>query len=245
MPLAQVKGSSGRKNSASLPGGDRIFRLGDGAPHHDIVRAQLSGPGGGGDALLVVLPRVGKADAGGDGDKSLAADFMDLARLQGRAHYPVQPGRRGVAGIGEDHVLQGLVDEQLFGQGRLVGAGELSDGDEQRSCPVGTGEPLQGRRHHGPGAGGVEIHKIHVQAGEHPHGLFHGVGNVVQLQIQEDPVPPGLDLAYDLGTDRIEEFHADLHKGLFSAEAVQKCKGLRGVGKIAGDDDVFSHVLLL
>ena len=170
---------------------------------------------------------------------------MDLARLQGRADHSVQPRQSGVTGIGEDHVLQGLFNEQLLGQSGLVGAGELGDGDEQGPGPVGPGKALQRGGHHGPGAGGVEIHDVHIQAGEHPHGLLDGVGDVVQLQIQKDPVAPALDLTHDLWADRIEKLHADLHKGLFFAEAVQKSKGFRSAWEIAGDDHVFSHVLLL
>ena len=47
------------------------------------------------------------------------------------------------------------------------------------------------------------------------HGLFHGVGDVVQLQIQEDLVAPGLDLPDDGRAFGVEQLHADLHEGLF------------------------------
>ena len=46
------------------------------------------------------------------------------------------------------------------------------------------------------------------------HGLFDGVGNVVELQIQKDLVSPRLDLPHDLRALGIEQLHADLHIGL-------------------------------
>ena len=202
----------------------------------------LMGVGG---ALLIAAVPLGEADAGGHGEKARAAALVDPARLQGRADHPVQPGGRGVLRIGENHLLHGAGDQQLALQGFLVRAGELGDGDEQGPCPVGPGETLQSGLHHGPGAGGVEVHQIHVQAGEHPHGLFHGIGDVVQLQIQKDPVAPGLEAPHDLRSLGIEELHADLHKGLFSRKAVQKSQGLVSACEVAGDDDVLSHGRLL
>ena len=43
----------------------------------------------------------------------------------------------------------------------------------------------------------------------------------------------------------VEQLHADLDKGLFFPKAVEKSEGFVGAGEIAGDDDVFSHGLLL
>ena len=40
------------------------------------------------------------------------------------------------------------------------------------------------------GTGGVEVDDVHVQRRQGGHGFFHGVGDVVELEIQEDLVAP-------------------------------------------------------
>ena len=70
------------------------------------------------------------------------------------------------------------------------------------------------------GAGGMDVHQVHIQRGQSGHSLFHGVGDIMQLQIQEDLVAPGPDLPDDGGAFGVEQLHADLHKGLFLREAV-------------------------
>ena len=71
------------------------------------------------------------------------------------------------------------------------------------------------------------------------------VGDVVQLEIQKDPVSAFLDAAYDLRTLGVEQLHADLDKGLLAAEAVEKGVGLFRAAEVAGDNHVFSHGRLL
>ena len=67
----------------------------------------------------------------------------------------------------------------------------------------------------------------------------------MQLQIQEDLVAPGPDLPDDGGAFGVEQFHADLHKGLFLCEAVQKCQCLFLAVKVQRNDNVFTHDVLL
>ena len=91
----------------------------------------------------------------------------------------------------------------------------------------------------------MDIAHIHIQAREHGHGLFHGVGNIVELQIQKDLVATGLDLADDLRPFGIVQLHADLHKGLAPGELIQKGEHLLLAAEIAGDDHIFTHACIL
>ena len=145
---------------------------------------------------------------------------MDNARLQRRAHHAVQARLRGVFGIVHHHLGKRLFDPQLPLHALLIGRGELGHGDEQRAGAAGPGEALQRGGHHGGGTGGVEVHDVHIQRRQCRHGPFHGVGNVMQLQIQEDLVAPGPDLPHDGGAFGVKQLHADLHKGLFLGETV-------------------------
>ena len=88
---------------------------------------------------------------------------------------------------------------------------------------------------------GVEVDHIHIEGGEHGHGLFHGDGDVVQLEIEEDLVAAGFDLAHDRGALGVEELHADLHEGLFAGEAVEKRESLFPAVKIQRNDNVLTH----
>ena len=138
-----------------------------------------------------------------------------------------------------------MLDQKFALQCGLIGRGELRDGDQKRSCAVRACQPFQRGAHHLRRSRGVEIHDIRVQTGQHRHRLFDGVRNVMQLEVQKDPMTAGLDLAHNGRALGIEELHADLHEGLPFGETVQKGQSLRRGRKIAGDDDVFSHVMLL
>ena len=62
---------------AALVGGDGIGGGGDGTADHDVIGADALGLGGGHDALLVAHVAVGEADAGGDGEEALAAEYWE------------------------------------------------------------------------------------------------------------------------------------------------------------------------
>ena len=56
---------------------------------------------------------------------------------------------------------------------------------------------------------------------------------------------PGLDLADDGRTFGKKQLHADLDKGFFTREMIQKFQRTLAAGKIQRDDDVFTHDVLL
>ena len=87
----------------------------------------------------------------------------------------------------------------------------------------------------------MEVGHIHIQAGEDRHGLLHSVGDVVELQIQEDLVAPGLDLPDDGRALGVVELHADLHKGLLLGELIQERQCLFLAVEIQRDDDILTH----
>ena len=170
---------------------------------------------------------------------------MDDPRLQGGADHAVQTGGGGVFGVADDGAGELAGNAQLVRHHRLGDAGQHRHGDEQGPGAVGAGQALQGVFHHLHPAAGVEIGHVHVEPGQHRHGLFHGVGNVVELQVQEDPVSPLLDPPHDVRPLGVKKLHADLHKGAGRAEFVQKVKGLLRACEIASHDYVFTHDALL
>ena len=166
---------------------------------------------------------------------------MDLAGLQRRADHAVKPCQLCIFGVVDDDVGKRLADPDLLLHALLAGGGELGHGDEQRARAVRAGETLQRRRHHGARACRVQVHHVHVERRQHRHCLFDGVGNVVQLQIEEDLVASCLDVTDDLRSLRIKKLHADLDERLFSGEAVEKRERFLPSVKVQCDDDVFTH----
>ena len=168
---------------------------------------------------------------------------MNLLGFQGGADHPVQTGILGGLGVVHDHLVNGLVNEQVPLHGLLIGGGQLGHGDEQRPGAVRPGQTLQGGAHHGGGTRGVKIRNVHIQLTQHRHGLLHGVGDVVELQIQENLMASGLQLPDNAGALGIVQLHADFHEGLAPGELVQEGKGCLRAGKIAGYDYVLTHLL--
>ena len=91
----------------------------------------------------------------------------------------------------------------------------------------------------------MDVAHVHVEAREYGHRLAHRVGNVVELQVEEDAVSPALDLAHDLGTLGIEELHADLQEGfaLLVPEQVEEAEGVFCGLEVAGYDYVAFHIV--
>ena len=166
---------------------------------------------------------------------------MHLARFQRRADHAVQPGGAGQLRVVHHHFGERLFNEQFLFHAHLVGAGQLRDGDEQRAGAVRAGQAFEGGLHHGDGAEGVEVGHVHVQLRERAHAALDGVGDVAELEIEENLVAAALDLAHDLRPFGVEKFHADLHEGLFAGEAVEEGKRFLAAGEVEGDDDVFTH----
>ena len=106
---------------AALVSGHGVGSGGDGTAHHNVVRANFLGGGGGHNTLLVTHIAIGEADTGGDGQKVLAAAVVDLAGFQGRADNAVQTGFLGALCVVHNHLINGSVDHQIIFPALLVG----------------------------------------------------------------------------------------------------------------------------
>lgn len=111
------------------------------------------------------------------------------------------------------------------------------------TAAVRAGEALLGRLHHGDGARRVQVGHVHVQGGKHMHGLFHRVGDVMELQVQENPMSPGLDLPHDGRAFGVEQLHADFQKGfaLLVLKEVEEPEGVFRRLEVAGYDYIVLH----
>ena len=65
----------------------------------------------------------------------------------------------------------------------------------------------------------------------------------MELQVQKDLVPTGLDLAHNGGAFRIVQLHADFDEGFAALKFVQKSEYLLCAGKVAGHDNILTHLM--
>jgi len=99
--------------------------------------------------------------------------------------------------------------------------------------PRGLGRGL----HHHRSSGGMEGGHGDPKSRGGGDGMGHGVGNVVELQVEEDTAAAIQDGFHDGGALGSEEFEPDFHdRGRF-AQGIEKAKRTVRVGNIEGDDD--------
>ncbi len=132
-------------------------------------------------------------------------------------------------------VVYARIDKQLAAHSLLARRGQLRHGDQQRASAVGTREALQGGFHHIDGARSVKIAHIHIQMGQDSHRFLHRIGNIVQLEVEENLVSARLDLAHDRRALGIIKFHADLYERFAIGEFVEERQRRRRAAEIACD----------
>ena len=69
------------------------------------------------------------------------------------------------------------------------------------------------------------------------HGVGDGVGDVVELEIEENLAPARLHGFDDRGALCGKKFEADLAENRWLTQGVEEAEGPVGVGNIEGDDD--------
>ena len=89
----------------------------------------------------------------------------------------------------------------------------------------------------------MDVAHIDVQTRQHGHRLPHGVGNVVQFEVEENPVAPALDFTHDGRAFGIEKLHADLEErfALLVPKQVEELESVFRRLEVAGDNYVVLH----
>ena len=196
------------------------------------------------DAGLVARGGTRGADAGRHDEGLLAEGAAHGGSLEGGAH-------NAVGTVVERHAGKqvGLLgDGMLHAHGGKLGgvhAREHRDGEELGCRQTRSGgtlvEALTGGRHHGRTARGMNRHHVDTQAGKHARGALHGVGDVVELEVEEHLETTGLEVAHEVGAAGIEELHADLGPGKLAGKLVGQLIGAL-LGAVERDDDVIGSL---
>ena len=88
---------------------------------------------------------------------------------------------------------------------------------------------------------GVDVDQPDVQGQEPLQGPAHGVGDVVQLEVQEDG-GEGLHLLHEGRPFRAEQLEPDLQHADPSLEPARKGQGLLSGGHVEGDHEAFGWI---
>ena len=187
-----------------------------------------------GDSFLIFSGGSGGADAG-DHEKSVGVEFFSEHGCLFRGADEAGDAR----GFGETAQAENLVGwrcgdadaVELFG----VHAGEDGDGEEARGVGGLCGLCCGG--HHGGSACGVDGEEGGSGLRDGVDGGGYGVGDVVELEVEEDVEAAIAELFDDLVASGIVELHADLEPlaGLF--ERVHEPESLGGGRVVEGHDE--------
>ncbi len=168
------------------------------------------------------LRRPPRADPRNQQDEALPERLPEGFDLRRRSDDSAEAGAAGEAGEAER--LAGNVpgSEDLGGRPRIE-VGQHGHSEEQRRAR-GPPDRADGRFQHGEPSRGVHIHDAGAERRRRADGSPDGSGNVVVLQIEEDPAHRG-EFAHDRRSGGGEEFLADLEEGHRPGETVAQTQG--------------------
>ena len=189
-------------------GGDGVGSFEDGAAHHDVARAGAGGFAGRHDARLVAGVGAAGSDARGDEGDVGGKDGAERGQFERRADEAAQAGVDGESAEAHDLIGGGDGDTGL---GEVFGAHGGEDGDAEqeevgRVLLLGFDGPL----HHLAAAGGVQGEHLDREGRDGFDGLGDGVGNVVELEVEEDIKAEVGDFTNAVGTTGGKHFEAHL-----------------------------------
>ena len=219
-----------------LRGGVRIRLGGDRTADHEEVRPGVQGLARRHHPALVVCTAGGggRADAGDDDGQIRAEPRPEQTDLVRTGHHPAQSA--GDTQCRQAHHLIGHpVGHARFSQRRRIAARQDRDAEQPELAPRLGGGSAEHRRT------SREVHgeEINVQGARRPHRARDRVGDVVQLQVEENPRPGSgrLDFPDDAGPAAGEEFEADFEERHDAAELFDEPERRRFVGNVERQDD--------
>ena len=184
-----------------------VSRLCDRSADHDVIRAKLSCLCRCRHTHLIAYLAIGKAYAGGYGEEGIAADCFYLACLQRGADNAIQTGILRIFCIVHNNLIQRTVNQKILLHPFLAGRGQLCNGNEQGACAVRSCQAFQSRFHHCRCTCRMQVADIYIQSRENRHGFFYGIGDIMQLEIEETALKKETD---KLSQDRLAKLTEEL-----------------------------------
>jgi len=231
--------SGGEFDEDGAGGGDGIGGFENGAADHDVGGAGAGGFAGSHDAGLVAGIGAAGSDAGGDEGDIGREHGAERREFKRRAHQAAEAGVDGEAPEADD-VVGGRGGDA--GLGEALGAHRGEDGDAEKKkvggvLLLGFDGPL----HHLAAAGGMQREHLDRERRDGFYGLGDGVGDVVELEVEEDIETEVGDFAHAVGTAGGEHFEADLDPADGALELAEGGgDGARGLG-VEDENEIGGH----
>ena len=122
--------------------------------------------------------------------------------------------------------FHGRGDVELRAQGDAVETREHGHRDHERARNAegmgGLGRAVGGRAHHGPASRGMDIEHEDAEPHRFPRRPLHGIGNVVELEIEEDLTATLAHRFHGGRAEGGEELGADLEAGDLAGEGIDE-----------------------
>ena len=181
-----------------------IVGAADRAADHQHARAIVAGLSGGNGAFLVTRIPASRAQAGDD-EEAVFPLAMRSADFLPRTHDAVEA--RGMSQFGQPHdMVVGSAADALLGEVAFVQAGQHGDGHDFRAFPRRRLRVLQ----HGAPAAGVDGNDRGFQQVDRLHRAGDRVGNIVELEVEENGQAQLRDVMHPVRSMRAEEFQPEL-----------------------------------
>jgi hypothetical protein len=144
----------------------------------------------------------------------------------------------GEFGEPDDLIENGRVDSDACEPGRIH-ARKHGDCDDEGACaPVscrGLGCSVACRLHHLQAARGVDVDHPDAKRRRGSNGASDRIWNVMELEVEKDPVTTPGELAHDLRSFGGEEPAADLESAGDTAQPIREGQGVPGVVDVERD----------
>ncbi|MCY1445682.1 hypothetical protein D9M71_622090 [compost metagenome] len=155
--------------------------------------------------------------------------------FQGRAHQPIHPGFFRQCGQAQ-HLLLRLDVQTDPCQVLTLHAGQHGHTNQQRLRAAALGQLFTAGRHHAQATGAMHVHHPYPHLGRSLHRHRRGVGDIVELEVQEHfeaLVTQGFDNARSAAG---EQLLANLHPAQRRVKLVSQLQGGVTGREIQGDD---------
>src|SRR2546422_7482957 len=226
-----------------LHGAERVARVTDRPPEHEVVGAEPHRLLGRHDALLIVrlrgrvAPR--RAHAGRHDQEAAPALAPDARDVERRGDHAVHA--RLAREAGQAHYL--VLDLVGHADAPEVAPAEARQHRDRQDLRPPDGLAAAHARHlgvralhHLEAARGVEIEEADAEPRRLDAGARHGVRDVVELEVEEHVHPVAVDHAHDLGARMEEELLAHLEDADVLGEQRDQALGLGEGLDVEGED---------
>ena len=213
----------------------RIGGLCDRATDDQVTGSAAQGFSGCGDTPLIGFIGSGGPDTGNDENRFWAGEGANPAYFLRRADEAAQAGVEGHPDEELD-LIGGLPGNAGGMQLSGVDAGEDGDGEELRRVGK-TPESGLSRRQHARSTGGVEGDQARTEGRRRADGSGDRVGNVVELEVEENGQPVLKDWLESGRAGGYEQLQSDLEPAATTLKLADKSFGIRSSGSVEGNDE--------